>query len=493
MVSKTNIKIQVTTFEHTFIRICSDRQFSSSKDPKPLKNIKFLHPATIEFLTYLVFNKEHMRAFNPENKELCLKNSITVDSIKNIISDLKMLNLQNAIYVSKGIYINDQCSIAIESDITKIFENLCYTFDENAVSTSLWNFDSVFYQCIDAIKHVNKVIYANPDLDNTIEISGFKSKDIGNNCDLTLPRYDDIIHEVNCIEICDEDKAIINFPHIRMPSNSILDFKFKRVDIVRIDLVLREYVEIFKEGKLESNSNYYSYKYSLNNFSNFFNEQFQMHNNKLSINREFFADDKVRTFEFILTLKDDGYIDIEDVVIHKNKYILKIRSIKPIPVKKTFNNLKKGEINPIKLPDNAVWEKLAIKFLDGHYVLIKYDNKEIAKRNYKEMGFEDERINKPNLQWELLEKIAKDYGEISRSTELSKDEKEKLKGVFPQNLEDDINQYKNYSIKSVPNKYKKRKQELSDALEKYFQIDGKPFYDYQKIKCYKIKIKLTLE
>jgi len=55
----------------------------------------------------------------------------------------------------------------------------------------------------------------------------------------------------------------------------------------------------------------------------------------------------------------------------------------------------------LKLPANAKWEDITIKFVDGHNVDIKAKTK-TSRSDYKEMGFEDSKSRRPNKQWELL-------------------------------------------------------------------------------------------
>ena len=114
-----------------------------------------------------------------------------------------------------------------------------------------------------------------------------------------------------------------------------------------------------------------------------------------------------------------------------------------------------------KFPKNIEWSDVFIKFLDGHNVKIKV--KDVAlTANFKELGFEDQKKRTPNKQWELLEELSQNDGQITWGDSAAND------------------------------KIKKRKQTLSNILKEYFQIEDDPFYPYQDGR-YKIKLKLAAE
>lgn len=70
-------------------------------------------------------------------------------------------------------------------------------------------------------------------------------------------------------------------------------------------------------------------------------------------------------------------------------------------------------INSYQLPKEAKWEKLIIKFFDGHTVKITYDNLKTQTFNYKDMGFIDKKTNNPDTKWEFLRKIAENGGSLT--------------------------------------------------------------------------------
>ena len=146
----------------------------------------------------------------------------------------------------------------------------------------------------------------------------------------------------------------------------------------------------------------------------------------------------------------------------------------------------------LKLPANAKWEDITIKFVDGHNVDIKCKNK-TSRSDYKEMGFEDSKSRRPNKQWELLQRLAENNGEISwekfatgKSSCLRKTEQD-----FGYEFDEDKPQNKGFSIIKAPDKLKKTKQLLARTLKAFFKIDEDPFFPYDEVKAYKIKIKLT--
>lgn len=79
------------------------------------------------------------------------------------------------------------------------------------------------------------------------------------------------------------------------------------------------------------------------------------------------------------------------------------------------NNQPKNE-NPrlsYKLPDGASWERLVIKFFDGHTVKVTYDNLKTQTFNYKDMGFIDRKTNNPDTKWKFLIAIAENGGSLT--------------------------------------------------------------------------------
>lgn len=144
-----------------------------------------------------------------------------------------------------------------------------------------------------------------------------------------------------------------------------------------------------------------------------------------------------------------------------------------------------------KLPADAKWEDITIRFVDGHNVDIKCKDK-TSRSDYKEMGFEDSKSRRPNKQWEMLQRLAENHGEISwekfsagKSSTIRKTEQD-----FGYEVDDDEPQNKGFSIIKAPDKLKKTKQLLAQTLKAYFQIDEDPFWPYEEVKSYKIKIKL---
>jgi hypothetical protein len=121
---------------------------------------------------------------------------------------------------------------------------------------------------------------------------------------------------------------------------------------------------------------------------------------------------------------------------------------------------------PYKLPSGTKWEYITIKFLNDKEVSIKvYKFKHTT--NYKKIGFEDKRNDRPDQQWELLKIFAKYGGEITWKTPIADE------------------------------KIKKTKELLTKILQNYFKIEYDPFYPYHSSysgkakKSYKIKITLV--
>jgi len=158
----------------------------------------------------------------------------------------------------------------------------------------------------------------------------------------------------------------------------------------------------------------------------------------------------------------------------------------------SFLNIKK--ITPIELPSGTKWEDITIKFMGDQKVQIKFKGKTISS-DYIKMGFEDTRGRRPNKQWELLQLLALRNGELawedspkSKSANIKKTEQD-----FGYEIDEDTPdaaQNKGFSVIKAPDKTKKTKQLLSQALKAVFPIDGDPFYPYEEVKAYKIRIKL---
>lgn len=147
----------------------------------------------------------------------------------------------------------------------------------------------------------------------------------------------------------------------------------------------------------------------------------------------------------------------------------------------------------LKLPTNAKWEDITIKFVDGHNVDIKFKAK-ISRSDYKEMGFEDSKSRRPNKQWELLQRLAENNGEISweklaagKSSAIRKTEQD-----FGYEFDEYETQNKGFSIIKAPDKLKKTKQLLAQTIKAFFKIDKDPFFLYDEVKAYKIRIKLIV-
>ncbi len=137
-------------------------------------------------------------------------------------------------------------------------------------------------------------------------------------------------------------------------------------------------------------------------------------------------------------------------------------------IEKTLESIRNKELPtrkykfPHLLPKNAAWNTITIKFKDGHNVQIVVDEY-IYSANYTEMGFEDSRQLKPNLQWKLLKALSENNGGVS------------------------------WDEPHANTQIKKQKQLLASKLKQYFGIDEDPFYPYKREKGYIIKINLIPE
>ena len=106
------------------------------------------------------------------------------------------------------------------------------------------------------------------------------------------------------------------------------------------------------------------------------------------------------------------------------------------------------------LPQNASWEFLDIKFLDGHFVKVSYPGMNAKKFDYKDMGFANMKTTRPDLKWKLLQSIAENDGALTKDTW---DER------FHRNI----------------------KYELNEGLKKFFGMETNPISHYTQKKGYR--------
>jgi len=136
----------------------------------------------------------------------------------------------------------------------------------------------------------------------------------------------------------------------------------------------------------------------------------------------------------------------------------------------------KKRISPFKLPPNTKWEHIIIRFIDHDTVIVEAPNTLRERVKFYQMGFENKRNNKPDMQWELLYDLAQSHGKIGWT----------------------MSTHSKKGPAKVPNpkatsKGKKKISRLRKALIDYFGINDDPFYNYKKYKGYKTKFTLLPE
>lgn len=164
--------------------------------------------------------------------------------------------------------------------------------------------------------------------------------------------------------------------------------------------------------------------------------------------------------EVIKKIKDqDSSFTIKNYSIQSStpKEYLLLAELKSI--KRELEEIKKEKnIKPItqsyKLPENAKWEKLVIKFFDGHTVKVTYDDLKTQTFNYKDMGFIDRKTNNPDTKWKFLIAIAENGGSLTNS---------KYDKRFSRNV----------------------KYEVNKRLKDFFGMDSNPIFCYTKKIGYK--------
>ncbi len=119
------------------------------------------------------------------------------------------------------------------------------------------------------------------------------------------------------------------------------------------------------------------------------------------------------------------------------------------------NREKEYLVGSYNLPQNAVWESLEIKFIDGHFVKVSYLGMESKKFDYKDMGFINMKTMKPDRKWELLLKIAENGGALTNA---------KWERKFGRNV----------------------KYELNEGLKRFFNMTSNPIPHYTKKNGYRV-------
>lgn len=169
-------------------------------------------------------------------------------------------------------------------------------------------------------------------------------------------------------------------------------------------------------------------------------------------------------------------LSLKDIIKQLEEYYAKaIGLIKLFAIDRQEINLKLDRnskypkiISPI-VPRGTRWEQIVMKFLNGHEVLIKTGDISIVS-DYEALGFADNKskLKLPKVQWDLLVGLSKVNGELT---------------------------WKNNDVLQprVRSSATKQKQLLSDTLKKAFGINNDPFYDYEKEKAYRIKMRLIPE
>lgn len=144
-----------------------------------------------------------------------------------------------------------------------------------------------------------------------------------------------------------------------------------------------------------------------------------------------------------------------------------------IKLPKELDRLPQKRITPLELPPGTKWEHIVIQFLDYDKVRIKApkDFKKVV--NFREMGFENQKNNRPNKQWQFLYDLAPYRGDLTWTIT-----------TYRRNVD-------THPL-STP-LARKWKQRLADALKKCFKINEDPFYPFNKYRAYKTKFSLLPE
>ena len=112
-------------------------------------------------------------------------------------------------------------------------------------------------------------------------------------------------------------------------------------------------------------------------------------------------------------------------------------------------------------PKKSTWPDLTIKFVDGQTIKASI-GKIYQKLNYAQMGFQDERIGKPDVYWETLVELSENNGEIT------------------------------WDSPGAGKHIKQRIYVIACRLKAVFGIEGHPFYPYKNFKAYKTRFKMEM-
>lgn len=126
-----------------------------------------------------------------------------------------------------------------------------------------------------------------------------------------------------------------------------------------------------------------------------------------------------------------------------------------------INKSEKRNYPLLKLPSGTTWKNFIIKFLDGKNILVVVQGIK-AKFSFKDMGFENKKNGKPNVQWTLLYILAGKNGELS------------------------------WKDSEASVKIKKRKEILTNTLQECFGLNDDPFKTYRGAKPWSYKTNFVL-
>ncbi|MCF6150414.1 MAG: hypothetical protein E3K37_17400 [Candidatus Kuenenia sp.] len=95
----------------------------------------------------------------------------------------------------------------------------------------------------------------------------------------------------------------------------------------------------------------------------------------------------------------------ESKIIDKYLQLQRLRIRKEIEINPLKNTVKQGKdkaLPQLQIPKNTKWQDIEIVFINNHTINIKVNRKFAGKKNYSEVGFKDERTNKPIKAWDIL-------------------------------------------------------------------------------------------
>lgn len=129
---------------------------------------------------------------------------------------------------------------------------------------------------------------------------------------------------------------------------------------------------------------------------------------------------------------------------------------------------KKPVLEKVEFPHPSKWSELTLTFVKLETIQVKLAGKQPVSRTFVEMGFENKKNGKPNLQWTMLQGLAKENGELYSVHNLLKSANAKMNA-------------------------EQRIKRIRHLLRKNFQLKADPIPWIKADKCYRCSFTLQMD